>query len=225
MDEFDNGDFNIDDILNDKELQRELRSLGFAEPEMRERTTPQQNGIPHSEVDMINVAADDNDIAISLDENDLDDPELLQQFEQLNGIEHTEVTTDLEPNNRNEEKFVNVSKTISNAEEFSAEDPPIEKVQIAEDAKALALYWKRAGNNDLALKWFRHAKAINASVLLPSSSEKSNARSKHTAKGSNSKQESQELKPGKIVGCSICSSLILRSSLICRSETAELSRN
>lgn len=216
------SDFDLNSLLNDKDLLKDLHSLGWSEPSSAHQSQslpqpppvagtisnsqrqPQQQqqsmpvitqSLPNVEplLDISHLLQDHKDIE-NFDEHTLNeeelhnDEELLQEYAVLAGTSTVTTTstltttTKVQPssaptiatsNNSSARGPSSTMVTSSATTTTIANTPNPQSVTSIEEAKRLACKFKRDGDTDEALKWFRHAKKLEQQQQQVSSSRSS----------------------------------------------------
>lgn len=163
----------IDSLRADKDLQAELRALGWVDdhavefaPRGSKNQAAYQPGEDLVDFDLNSMAnlgiIDEN--AIQFDEKDLEDPELLSMYQAMSvnpqqesyftppqsRQEHVQAPREVIPT-INPKQVTEVTQDILNYSTLTAEE-----------AKQKALQFKREGNTEEALKWFRLSKQLQS---------------------------------------------------------------
>jgi hypothetical protein len=191
----------LEALLDDEDLQSELKSLGWSEPVSRSGGSSQrasnkaQNKPPmpsrpskkvaasgrieedfdspfndaHFDIPSIDHIGVVDESSLKLEDHDLNDPELLSMYQDLEGNDSEEETED---DNDNENKKASSSSVPGHSEsiprvEFTSESVTNASNDIlnysnisAEEATKKALQFRRDGNTAEALKWFRLSKQL-----------------------------------------------------------------
>ena len=183
------SEFDLNSLLNDKDLLKDLHSLGWAEPGSQQQTVPtntnsygtaqgkssaNQPALPQAP--LLDISHLVQDVDVDIDEENLqNDDDLLQEYAALSGggvppSASAANTTRINAPPVSQVQPAQVSApptrtqsaappTINNNSIATSTPNPM-NVTSAEEAKRLACKFKRDGNTDEALKWFRHAKML-----------------------------------------------------------------
>lgn len=152
---------NPDDVLNDPELLAELRNLGWGHHDVAEQLPipkpPRPSSIKATGVSSggNQIEQEDEEYGASegaLNETDLQDPELMQMYEQLSDEVSGKKAA---PKSYSPPREVPKPAVQAPTRPISGSEAGVS----AEEAKKRAIEAKRAGNTDEALYWFRIAKA------------------------------------------------------------------
>ena len=188
MSKEDFGDFDMNSLLADNDLQAELRALGWKDDDSASAIHDNKQDKIGNKADLLAIGTIDlsevnldieslgviDDRHIALSENDMNDPELLRAYEELLPTNHQSRPTAIETETPQQPPNKILATPSPSVNEF-------EGVSSAE-AKRRACQYKKEGNTDEALKWFRFAKKLDADASLKSSSNKPNSSSVAIAK-------------------------------------------
>jgi hypothetical protein len=193
----------LEALLDDEDLQSELKSLGWTEPASRSGGSSQrasnkaQNKPPvqsrpskkvaaerieedfnspfndaHFDIPSIDHIGFVDESSIKLEDHDMNDPELLSMYRDLEG--NSEEETEDENDNDNANKKAASSSVSGHNESISRVVPDFTSESVtnasndilnysnisAEEATQKALQFRRDGNTAEALKWFRLSKQL-----------------------------------------------------------------
>ncbi len=163
--EIDEVNLNYDDILNDNGLHKELLELGWEDDDESFVVTSRNDNASLASPDIGSVGLVNED-DLQLTAEDMEDPDLLQELvglEDVHSVQATELgaTTSFVP--------LTVPKLVSDSNANTAK--LIEKVQTPDEAKRMAIKYKREGNDDEALRWFRTAKQLESQIARGSAAK------------------------------------------------------
>ena len=168
----------LSSILNDPDLNRELMSLSgssdYQYPTAGKISTmkkqPTNDTVSHKQIDISSlVDIDIIDSAVEVTEEDMNDPELNRELLSLSNANLDEPKISDSVSNLIEVEDIYQSEnkpSVLGSTNFNIENTKNEDVNnnlSADEAKSLALKYKREGNTAEALRWYRYAKLKDSS--------------------------------------------------------------
>lgn len=158
LDDF--SSFDMKSLLSDPSLQAELHALGWKEETNLIEAHPIQ-GVPAGQHIDLDTLVGVEDLHVTFEESDMNDPDLLKAYEELASPGSKVVTETSGP-----VSTVNLLNSTVNAASKMPSQIPLNELDgvSSAEAKRRACQFKREGNTDEALKWFRYAKQLENTV-------------------------------------------------------------